>query len=169
MVSKSVILARRMGKYEYCSKEGGWQFVQLCRVLQAINSRRAKDQYTFYAVCSLLHISSSHCHQHIRRKLKTPLQIRSSTHRLDCHCYKNYLHRSIKSQWIRISTLLRELVLDKRTDWTSQRWGEWLKKRGPGSLAHASLSCIHQLKTDTWNFVALGSLTNSENHLMRIL
>ena len=147
-------------------KNGKVWILAVCALCSGANNQLKAGKEPIPLMLFVLRISSSHCHQYICRKLKTPLQIRSSTHTLDCHCCKNYLHRSIKSQWIRISTPFRKLVLDKRTDWTSQRWGKWFKKRGPGFLAHASLSCIHQLKTDTWNFVALGSLTNSENHLM---
>ena len=43
MVSESVILARRLGKYEYSVKEVVGSLCK-CAVLQAIDGRRAKDQ-----------------------------------------------------------------------------------------------------------------------------
>ena len=131
----TLALARRM---ESMNMHGGlWN----CAVVQAIDGRRAKNQDMMCLLCCLFLfttyfmfiLSSAHT-----QKLRTPLQMQSPTHR--CNCCKNYLHRSIKSHVLDISTPLKELVLDKRSDWTSRHWREWFKN-GDSQL-HASFSYI---------------------------
>ena len=87
-----------------------------CAVVQATDGRQAKNQDMTRLLCCLLFFGA-----YFKFTLSSAQETKNSiadaiSHTLDCHCHKNYLHRSIKSHWIRISTLLRQLVLDKRTD-----------------------------------------------------
>ena len=78
-----------------------------------------------------LFISNSHCHWHTCRELRTPSQMCSL--RTDCHCCKNSLHRSFKSQW-----LSPHPSRSWRSDWTSLHWREWFS-----AILKMSLPILH--------------------------